>query len=59
MNKEQEFVISEAWKALLFSVEQAIENIKDEVDRLEVQLEIEDRQVQRALEERREEPILT
>ncbi len=59
MNKEQEFVISEAWKALLFSVEQAIENIKDEVDRLEAQLEIEDRQVQRALEERREEPILT
>ena len=57
MNKEQEFVISEAWKALLFSVERAMENIKEEVDRLEAQLEIEDRQVQRALEERREGPI--
>ena len=57
MNKEQEFVISEAWKALLFSVERAMENIKEEVDRLEAQLEIEDRQVQRVLEERREGPI--
>jgi len=57
MNKEQEFVISEAWKALLFSVERAMENIKEEIDRLEAQLEIEDRQVQRVLEERREGPI--
>lgn len=49
MNKEQEFVIREAWKALLFDVELAIQNIHGQVSRLETNLEIEDHKAWKAL----------
>ncbi len=58
MNREQEFAVRETWKALLFDVVRAIEAIRESIDRLEAQLEIQGRQVQRALEEGRNESIL-
>ena len=58
MNREQEFAVRETWKALVFDVVRTLETIRGSIDHLEAQLEIQGRQVQRALEEGRDEVVL-
>ena len=57
MTREKEQAIRAAWKMLLFDVKVAIKNINQELERLEAQMEIENRRVENALEEASREPI--
>jgi len=59
MTREKEQAIRAAWKMLLFDVKVAIKNINQELERLEAQMEIENRRVQHALEGGSKEPIAT
>ena len=48
-NKEQEFAVRQAWKALLFATTGAFKNIHAQLDRLETELEIAGYEAQEAL----------
>jgi|GEM_PF-5392287 len=49
MDREQEFAVRQAWKALLFATTGAIKNIHAQLDRLETELQIEGHMAHKAL----------